>query len=181
METNKKDDLEQWVHSIDREVSSLVRSTAQLNARMDAQTAQLKHIEDAVDKWADRVSTPKPPIQILGAIAAIATLVVAFSVFINLRLAPSESTLAAVHENVEIHDRLSKAEHAKQGIDIAENEVLIGEIKEAHEHLDEMHHDTQARVTDLEKQQAASSAKIELIEYALESEFAHSHDDRRYR
>ena len=173
-------DVESWVQSIDREVSALARANAQTNARLDAQHNQLSHIESVLDSLNERANQPKPPFQLLGAIAAIATLVVAFGVFINLRLVPNEAALARVVADVEHHEHTSRIEHSDQNRRIGETEVLLNELDRSHRHLDEMHHKTEDQVATLEQEAAAHTAKIETLQ-RLMVYLADGKDDRQAR
>ena len=161
-------DVEAWVQSIDREVSALARANAQTNARLDALHGQMSHVESVVDKINERESAPKPPFQLLGAIAAIATLVVAFGVFINLRLVPTEAALDRVTADVEHHEETSRVEHSAQGRMIGETRVLLEELDRSHRHLDEMHHETEDQVSRLEQETSKHGAQISTLHRLVE-------------
>jgi hypothetical protein len=92
MSTDKieQQDPSTWLHSLDREVTTLGRSHASMRATQEAQALHMERIEQGIDKLLDAQAKPKPPIQLISAIGGIATIVVALAVFLELRLKPSE-------------------------------------------------------------------------------------------
>ena len=102
----KHPDLESWVHSIDREVSSLVRSNTQLRTMVEGQTTQLSHIESSIDSIRDQTANSTKP-QMYVAVGVIGIVVTVFTVLIELRLAPSEMLAEATYEAIQRQTELS--------------------------------------------------------------------------
>lgn len=85
--------LEDWVQSLDKEVTVLGRSNAAMRSSLEAQSAQLSKIESGLEHLLQVQGTPKPPIQIIAAVSTLIAFISAFAIFIELRLGPTEFML----------------------------------------------------------------------------------------
>lgn len=152
MEIPKEDEgLHTWVHSLDREVTALGMSNAALNSKIDAHDNTLQRIEASLDKLVDGFSKPKPPIQLLQAFAAIAAIVVAFGIFLELRLSPSELMTELLYNELATSTAITTSTLSARGGIIASATANIENITEKLMHLDEQHHLSQDRINALER------------------------------
>jgi len=114
-------------------------------------------MEIGVDKLLEREIAPKSNLGILGAVGAIATIVLIFATFLELRLSPSELMLQGLwarnEANVEI-----RAEDARED---ADTRARVLQLENDLGHLDIQHHDTQERLRMNEIGLSATRAALE--------------------
>ena len=156
-------DLKSQVQSLDREVTSMGRAQASMRAKLESHDDALTRIEHGVDSLLAAQAKPKPPVQIIAGLAAIATIVMVFGVFIEMRMAPTESLLAQMFTS-------GSETHRRVWDDLGDVEMKVATLVSdlSHEegrlsHLDEMHHVTQARVTAAEILAAQTAATVEVL------------------
>jgi hypothetical protein len=142
------EDLGEWVHSLDREVTSLGRTVASVHATVDAHGTQLDKVEHGIEQILVSTNRRQPPIQIFAALAAIFTVIGGFTVFVNMRISPTELAVADMRNSAAAYVQLISDNSAKILADHSENRYLEDVLR----HLDEQHHVTQDRVTETEKQ-----------------------------
>jgi len=161
METKHEEDLKTWVRSLDREVTTLGRAMSSMRSTVEASEERQARIEANVDKLLDIQSKPKPPFQLLGTIAVIATLLIAFGTFIELRMGPSEDLLFTNQMEIkQIREEGSSGGKAADATLIAN----VAHLNEQFKHLDFRFHENEKRLNASEVAAASTKKSTELLE-----------------
>lgn len=156
--------IEQQVHHLGNEVNTLNQSQAAIQATQRYQGAQIDKLADGVEKILDAISAPKPQVQLWTVLGGIATLLGSMVLFVELRLAPYEVSLAKIADATAANS--SQIVGRAEFVGAAKEKLLWidSEIK----HLHERSHIENERLSKVEAQAAAAEVSRRAIGDYLE-------------